>query len=196
MKRFKSVDDYIEAAENWQEELRELRRILQSTKLEETTKWGAPCYTFDGKNVVGLGAFKSYCGLWFYQGAVLKDRRQILINAQEGQTKALRQWRFASKADIKSRQIVAYINEAISIAQEGREIKVERNKPVIVPPELNAILKKNAGAKAAFSAMTIGKRREFAEYIADARREETKARRLEKILPMIEAGQGLNDKYR
>ena len=73
MQRHKSVDAYIEAAEYWQEELREVRKILQNTELEETTKWGGPCYTFDGKNVVGLSAFKSYFGLWFFQGVLLKD---------------------------------------------------------------------------------------------------------------------------
>ena len=104
MKRYKSVDAYIESAEYWQEELRELRKILRSTELEETTKWGGPCYTFDRKNVVGLGAFRSYVGLWFFQGVLLKDERQVLINAQSGRTKAQRQWRFTASADILPRR--------------------------------------------------------------------------------------------
>ncbi len=93
-KRHKTVDDYIEAAEPWQDELIRLRKILRSTDLEETVKWGAPCYTHDGKNVVGMASFKSYVGLWFHQGALLGDKKKVLINAQEGKTKALRQWRF------------------------------------------------------------------------------------------------------
>ncbi len=196
MKRYKSVDAYIESAEYWQEELRELRKILRSTKLEETTKWGGPCYTFDGKNVVGLGAFRSYFGLWFFQGVLLKDDRQVLINAQSGRTKAQRQWRFTSRADIKPRVITAYVNEAIALVAEGRVIKADRSKPVIVPLELNAVLVKNKKAKTAFEAMGRGKQREYAEYVTDAKREATQARRLEKILPMIVAGRGLNDKYR
>ena len=84
MKRHNTVDDYIEAAEHWQDELIRLRKILKSTNLHETVKWGAPCYTFEGKNVVGIGAFKSYVGLWFYQGALLADKKKVLISAQEG----------------------------------------------------------------------------------------------------------------
>ncbi|MCZ6619721.1 MAG: YdeI/OmpD-associated family protein [Gammaproteobacteria bacterium] len=195
-KRCKSVDQYIEAAEYWQEELRVLRRILRVTDLEETTKWGAPCYTFGGRNVVGLGAFKSYFGLWFFQGALLKDKGRALINAQSGRTKAQRQWRFNSKADIEPRDVTAYVNEAITHAAAGREIKADRNKPVLVPPDLSAALVKDKKAKAAFAVMGRGIQREYAQYIADAKRDATKARRLEKILPMITAGQGLNDKYR
>ena len=76
MKRYSSVDDYIEGVGLWNKELRQLRQVLRSTRLEETVKWGAPCYTLNGKNVVGLGAFKSYVGLWFFQGALLKDAQQ------------------------------------------------------------------------------------------------------------------------
>ncbi len=87
----KEVDGYIERQGQWQSQLRILRTILLQAKLNETVKWGGPCYTFDRKNVVGLGAFRSYVGLWFFQGVLLKDERQVLINAQSGRTKAQRQ---------------------------------------------------------------------------------------------------------
>lgn len=87
MKRAKSVDDYVDQSDQWRDEIRRLREILRSTNLLEEIKWGAPCYTCKGKNVVGLGAFKSYFGLWFHQGALLKDDQKVLINAQEGVTK-------------------------------------------------------------------------------------------------------------
>ncbi len=92
MQRAKSVDAYINQSAQWHDELKLLRRILRWTSLKEEIKWGAPCYTHNGKNVVGVGAFKSYFGLWFHQGALLKDDNNVLINAQEGKTKALRQW--------------------------------------------------------------------------------------------------------
>lgn len=119
MKRAESVDEYIDFAENWKDELIRLRKILNSTELEETVKWGAPCYTADGKNIVGLGAYKSYCGLWFLQGALLADKRKVLINAQEGKTKALRQWRFQSSSEIDARLIKAYVKEAIEVERKG-----------------------------------------------------------------------------
>ncbi len=196
MKRYKTVDDYIDGAEYWQEELQLLRKILLSTDLVEEVKWGGPCYTYDGKNIVGMGAFKSYCGLWFFQGALLSDPDNVLVNAQEGKTKALRQWRFESKKEIKSRSIKAYIQEAIKQQLEGQEIKPARAKPLTIPPQLKSALARNKKAGTAFKALTKGKQREYADYIAEAKREETKATRLEKIIPMIAAGKGLNDKYR
>ncbi len=196
MQRYETVDEFIENAEHWQEELIRLREILQSTKLVETVKWGGPCYTHNGKMLVGLGGFKSYFGLWFHQGALLSDPEKVLINVQEGKTKALRQWRFQSKKDIKARLIKAYVKEAIELQEAGKEIKADRSKPFVVPPELAAAFKKNKKAKAAFDELTKGRQREYADYIADAKREETKLKRLEKILPMLAAGVGLHDKYR
>lgn len=196
MKRYTTVDEYIENATHWQPELIRLREILLSTPLVETVKWGGPCYTHNDKMVVGLGAFKSYCGLWFFQGALLADKDKVLMNAQEGRTKALRQWRFKSAKEIKARQIKAYVKEAIALQEAGQEIRPDRNKALAIPPELKKALTKNFKAQTAFKALTKGKQREYADYIADAKRDETKAKRLEKILPMIAAGAGLNDKYR
>lgn len=196
MKRFETVDAYIDEAEFWQDELRKLRKILNSTELQETVKWGAPCYTFDGKNLVGIGAFKSYVGLWFYQGALLADPEKVLINAQEGKTKAMRQWRFPTKKEIKSQLIKAYVLEAISLQKRGLEVKPARSKKLEIPPQLRTALAKNKRVNAGFEALTMGKQREYAEYIADAKREETKASRIAKIIPMIKEGKGLNDKYR
>ncbi len=191
-----SVDEYIENATQWNDELARLREILRSTGLDETIKWGAPCYTSDGKNVVGIAAFKAYFGLWFHQGAQLSDPEGVLINAQSGKTKAMRQWRFTSAKDIKPRVIKAYVKEAIAIETQGKAIKADRAKPLVVPAELRDALATNSAAKAGFDALTKGKRREYADHIAEAKRNDTKQRRLEKILPMIAAGVGLHDKYR
>ena len=196
MKSYKTVEAFIEGNALWTPELDQLRKILTATTLEETVKWGAPCYTYEGKNLVGIGAFKSYFGLWFHLGALLSDDAQVLQNTLEGKTKALRQWRMASKKDIKARTISAYVKEAIALQAQGKEIKPERNKPLIIPPELKDALAKNAKTRSAFGQFTKGRQREFADYIAQAKREETKANRLKKILPMITQGPSLNDKYR
>ena len=140
--------------------------------------------------------FKSYFGLWFHQGALLKDPENVLINCQEGKTKALRQWRMNSKKDIKARVIKAYVKEAIELQRQGKEIRPDRNKPLDVPPELKKALAKDKKAGAAFANLTKGKQREYADHVAEAKRDETKQKRLEKILPMIKAGKGLHDKYR
>lgn len=195
MAAVKTVDEYIARHEPWQELLLQLRDILLSTELEETVKWGAPVYTIDGKNVVGIGAFKSYAGLWFFQGVFLKDPQQKLVNAQEGTTKALRQWRFDTVEDMDEKLVKAYVLEAIENQKQGKEIKPEKKKTTL-PDELKEALRKDTQLKKAFDAFTPGKQREFAEYIGSAKQEKTRLSRLEKVQPMILAGKGLNDKYR
>lgn len=196
MRRATSVDDYIANADNCGQELGRLRDVLRATPLAEEIKWGAPCYTYKNKNIVGIGGFKSYFGLWFHQGALLKDDENVLINAQEGKTKALRQWRMSSDKDIKPAIIKRYVAEAIALVDLGREIKATRATAIDIPPELQNILRRTKGATAAFRELREGQRREYADYVASAKRDDTKKRRVARVLPMIQAGVGLNDKYR
>jgi len=113
----KTVEDYISEKTQWSAELERLRKLALATGFEETVKWGAPCYRAGGRNVVGLGAFKSYVGLWFYEGANMTDPDGVLINAQPGKTKLLRQWRFTDPADIDESQIRPYLEEARALAE-------------------------------------------------------------------------------
>lgn len=196
MQSFESVDQFIANSKQWKAELTKLREILMETELTEEVKWGTPIYTYNGKNVAGMAAFKSYVGLWFHQGALLKDPKKKLINAQEGITKALRQWRFTSIKEIDEKLIRTYLKEAIQNVKDGKEIKPARDKPVIIPKELSAHFKKTPSALKAFNSLSKGKQREYAEYITEATKPETKTRRIEKILPMILKGVGMNDKYK
>ena len=196
MKRFETVDAYIEGHPEWHDALVKLRTIVNESGLNETVKWGGPCYTSGGKNVVGLGAFKSYVGIWFYQGALLKDQLGVLINAQEGTTKALRQWRFQSAKEIKAAPIKAYIAEAVENQSKGRMIKADRKKPLSIPDELALLFARTPELGICFETLTLSKQREYCEYIATAKRAATKSSRIEKITPMILKKQGLNDKYR
>ena len=194
----KTVEEYLEKSGDWQEALNFLRNLVQESGLEETVKWGAPVYCLKNKNIVGLGAFKAYVGLWFYQGALLQDKDGKLINAQEGVTKAMRQWRFQSLEEIKADVdlIRAYVQEAILNQQQGKEIKPDRKKPLVIPEELKALLEGDVETRQAFEGLSHGKKREYAEYISEAKRAATKEKRLEKITPMIREGVGLNDKYK
>jgi uncharacterized protein YdeI (YjbR/CyaY-like superfamily) len=196
MKKTKSVDDYISSETRWQDELKILRRLLTDSELVECVKWGAPCYTINGQNVVGMMGFKNYFGIWFHQGVFLKDKAGVLVNAQEGRTKALRQWRMSSTEEINPNLVKTYVEEAISHAKAGRKIKPSRAKPLIIPIELKTALAANKSAADKFEALRSGMKREFADYISEAKRDETKTRRLEKILPMIKDGIGLNDQYK
>jgi uncharacterized protein YdeI (YjbR/CyaY-like superfamily) len=192
----KTVDEYILTARSRQDILMILRDLLRSTELSETIKWGAPCYTINGKNVVGLGLFKEHVAIWFFQGALLKDEAKVLINAQNDKTKALRQWRFLSVDDINAEIIIAYANEAISNEKQNKRVKIIRNKKLIIPSELEEALNRDNHLKLSFQEFSPGKQREFANYIAHAKQAKTKQSRLNKIIPMINNNIGLNDKYR
>ncbi len=100
---------------SWASELRQLKDIILETDLIETTKWGSPVFTLNGKNIVGLAGFKSFFALWFFKGAQLKDEKKVLINAQEGKTKLMRQWRFTTQEQIDKDLILKYVLEAIEI---------------------------------------------------------------------------------
>lgn len=196
MARVGSVDEYLALHPEWRGALTKLRRVLVASELEETIKWGAPHYALDGKNVVGLGAFKNHVALWFHNGVHLSDPDAVLINAQEGRTRGLRQWRFASERDIRVARVKVYVQEAIANQLAGRQLEPRRARAVVVPPELEAALRQQPKVQKAFAALTPGRQREYAEFIAEARREATKVARIAKILPMIAAGGGLHDKYR
>ena len=158
-------------------------------------KWGIPTYCLQNKNIAGIGAFKNYAGLWFFNGSFLKDEAKVLINAQEGKTKGMRQWRFRSIEEIDEKLVLQYIAEAIQNQKDGKEIKPEK-KPLIIPVELKEALASDSQLVEAFDSMTLSCRREYAEHISEAKRPETKQKRLEKIKPMILKNVGLNDKYK
>jgi len=195
MKRNTSVDEFISKHPEWHDELCLLREIVLGTEMEEFIKWGIPVYTIGGKNVIGLGAFKSYVGIWFYQGVFLEDKAQVLINAQEGKTKAMRHWKFSSIDDIDTSLVKPYIEEAIANQKAGKEVKPQK-RPLIIPKLLAEAMNLDRVFASSFDALSLSLKREFADYISDAKRDETKRSRLEKIKPMILKGIGLNDKYR
>ena len=196
MRKVSSIEDYFENHFKWQNELVKLRSIVLKTEFTETLKWGVPTYTINKKNVLGIVAFKNYVGLWFFNGSFLQDTNKRLINVQEGKTKGMRQWRFHSIKEIDEKIILEYLHESIKNQKEGKEIKVSRNKPLNIPPELERLLLKNNDLKIKFNDFTKYKQRQFAEYIFSAKKDITKQVRVEKIVPMIISGIGLHDKYR
>ncbi len=195
MERYKSVKDFIEKQERWKDEVVELRNIICETEMFEAFKWNFPVYTVNGKNVVGIGSFKDYFGIWFFQGVFLKDRAKKLVNAQDGKTKAMRQWRFTSLDEMDKELILQYLEEAIENQKKGKELKPEK-KPLVIPEELKEELASDGTLAEAFEDLTLSCRREYADYISAAKRDATKQKRLEKIKPMILDKVGLNDKYK
>lgn len=191
------VEAYFSKKEKWKNELALLRSVFVDLPVEETLKWGAPTYVFHQKNIVGLAAFKNYCGLWFFQGALLKDKHKVFINAQEGKTKAMLQWRFYALEEINIDLIKEYVLEAIENVKLSKEIKPDRSKKeVIIPDELLAVFKLNKELKNQFDQLTNSSQREYTNYIYEAKKPQTRLSRIEKITPMILRNAGLHDKYK
>lgn len=191
----KTVEEYIENEAIFGTELNRLREIILKSGMEETVKWGAPTYTVNGKNVAAIGAFKNHYALWFYNGALLKDEDGILVNASEGKTKALRQWRFEKGDDLNEKKILSYLNEAAENQRNGKEIKATQ-KEEIIPPQMQKFFDEDKELEELFNKLTRGKRVEYGEYIAEAKQDNTKIKRMEKIIPLIKEGKGLYDKYK
>nr|WP_315210162.1 YdeI/OmpD-associated family protein [uncultured Flavobacterium sp.] len=180
---------------SWSEELELLKSIIDKTELVETTKWGGIVYVLNGKNVLGIGGFKNYFAIWFFNGVLLQDKKKALANAQEGVTKSLRKWRFSSKEEVNEAAVLEYINEAIANEKQGKNSKPQKKEP-IVSELFQKELDTDANLAEAFLKFSPYKQYEFLEYIETAKREETKLSRIEKIKPMIKESIGLNDKYR
>ena len=144
----------------WENELEQLHAIIRKTPLIETTKWGGPVYTYNNKNVLGIGGFKSYFGIWFYNGVFLKDEKKLLINANEENTKSLRQMRFNSVDEIDEKLMLGYIKEAIEIEEKGLIIPKEK-KETIVPELLQNELDKNIDLNTKFNSFSPYKHRKF-----------------------------------
>lgn len=196
MKRYTNIEEYFLDQEQGRELILALRQILKDTTLEEKLKWSTPCYTLKNKNVIGLGSFKNHVALWFFNGVFLEDKAKVLRNAQEGKTKALRQWVFDFDGTLDVDLIKAYIEEAIENQKQGKEMKPEKTKTVTISPELLESFKVDAEFEKAFKNLSLSKQREYIEHIDSAKRQATKESRLTKVIPMIKRGEGLHDKYK
>jgi uncharacterized protein YdeI (YjbR/CyaY-like superfamily) len=176
--------------ERWEAEIAEMRRVLGGLAMKEECKWGKPTYTVDGKNIVIVQGFKEYFGLGFFQGALLKDPRKVLV--QLGQVQAGRVMKFTSAKDItaKAATIKAYVREAIAVEKAGLRMKRRRTSGFPVPDELREWFRRDARFKRAFEALTPGRQRGYLYHFAAAKQSATRAARIERAMPAIFEGRG------
>ncbi|KJD32077.1 hypothetical protein PK35_11605 [Tamlana nanhaiensis] len=180
----------------WQRELQLLRHIVLQCGLTETCKWGVPCYTFNGKNVLNITALKNYCAIGFFKGALLADEKQLLEKPGEN-SQAVRLFKFTNLDDIKSIEadIKAYIFEAIEAEKAGLQIEFKKN-PEPIPEELEAKFEDDPYFKSAFKSLTPGRQRGYILYFSQPKQAKTRTARIEKCTPLILSGIGLHDKYK
>jgi len=201
------VDFFFHKGKKWQKEFEQLRRIIldslpaaQAGMLTEELKWGQACYAFHdaaGKqkaNIVLIHGFKEYCALLFFKGALLKDEKGILIQQTEN-VQAARQARFTNVREITKleKTLKAYICEAIEIEKAGLKVILKKTSEFKIPEELQDTLKNDAAFKTAFKALTPGRQRAYIYYFSQPKQSKTRQARIEKYMPQILDGKGLND---
>jgi uncharacterized protein YdeI (YjbR/CyaY-like superfamily) len=176
--------------DRWDAEITEMRRVLAVLPMKEECKWGKPTYTANGKNIVIMQGFKDYFGLMFFQGALLKDPRRLLV--QLGQVQAARVMKFTSANEIRANAatIKAYVREALAVEKAGLRMTPRTTSDFPVPAELTERFRKEPRFKRAFEALTPGRQRSYLYHFAAARKPPTRAARIEKAMPAIFAGRG------
>ncbi len=189
-----NVDFYFTKTEKWKDEIQSLRTIALSSGLTEELKWGCPCYTLEKNNIILIHTFKEYCAFLFFKGALLKDPKNILVQ-QTKNVQAARQIRFTNTTDIlkiKS-SLMAYIKEAIAIEKAGLKVELKKTEEFPMPVEFKVTLKENPTLKKAFFALTPGRQRAYLLHFSSAKQVNTREARIEKAVPFIMKGKGLND---
>ena len=176
--------------ERWEAEIAEMRRVLAAFAMKEECKWGKPTYTVDGKNIVIMQGFKEYFALGFFQGALLKDPKKVLV--QLGQVHAGRVMKFTSVKDImaKAATIKAYVRDAIAVEKAGLRMERRKTSDFPVPEELTERLRRDARFKRAFEALTPGRQRSYLYHFAAAKQSATRVARIERAMPAIFEGRG------
>ena len=189
-----TVDFYFSKVKKWQEEINKLRMIVLDCGLTEELKWGCPCYTFDKSNIVLIHAFKEYCALLFFKGALLKDAKSVLIQQTEN-VQAARQVRFTNVKEIGKieKNLKAYIYEAIEVEKAGLKVPLKKTTEFTMPAEFQNKLAKNKALKTAFKALTPGRQRGYLLYFSQPKQSKTREARIEKCMQQILKGKGLND---
>jgi uncharacterized protein YdeI (YjbR/CyaY-like superfamily) len=188
------VDAFLAKDQPWLEEMRALREIALECRLREEFKWGWPCYTAEGKNLVLIHAFKEYCALLFMKGALLKDPDGLLIRQTENVNSG-RQIRFSNLKEVVSRRakVKAYVIEAVEVEKTGLKVAKKTDADYPRPEEFEQKLAEAPALKAAFEALTLGRQRGYLLHFAGAKQSKTRAARIEKCAPLILAGKGLDD---
>ncbi len=189
-----AVDFYFTKAKNWQEEITKLRTIVLGCGLTEELKWGTPCYTFQHANIVLIHVFKEYCALLFFKGSLLHDTNGMLIQ-QTKNVQAARQMRFTNVREIVKLQAIvkAYIYEAVEIEKAGLKVPLKTTTEYTMPYEFQHKLDEEPALKTAFYALTPGRQRGYLLYFSAPTQSKTRHSRIEKYMPQILNGKGLND---
>lgn len=177
----------------WKSEIQKLRSILVDCGLDEERKWGKPCFVFEGKNVAIIQPFKEHCSLMFFKGALLQDTHGLLRSQGENTQAALR-LEFTSEAQIRKAVVRSYVKQAIAAEKAGLSVEFNAKDKLELPEELVQFMDKNDDLDSAFRALTPGRQRSYLLHFMGTKQSKTRISRIEKCIPKILAGKGMNDR--
>jgi uncharacterized protein YdeI (YjbR/CyaY-like superfamily) len=188
------VDAFLNREDKWKAEFEKLRQIILGCGLDEDLKWGQPCYSLDGRNIVLMHGFKEYCAVLFMKGALLRDPKGVLIQ-QTPNVQAARQIRFTSVKDVAKleKTLKVYVHEAIEVERAGLKVPMKKTAEFDVPAELESKLASSAPLRKAFARLTPGRQRGYIHYFSQAKQSKTREARIDKCVPRILDGLGLDD---
>jgi uncharacterized protein YdeI (YjbR/CyaY-like superfamily) len=188
------VDNFFERAQKWQKEMEKLRSVVLSCGLTEELKWGKPCYTDEGHNIVVIQGFKEYCALLFMKGYLLNDPDGILVKTGEN-TVVGRQVRFTDAKEVTRLATIlkTYIYQAVEVERAGIKVEIKKSAPPAIPEEFQKNLKKSPRLKEAFEKLTPGRQKAYLFYFSGAKQSQTRESRIEKCIQPILDGKGLNE---
>ncbi len=188
------VNWFFDKSTKWQDAYQELRDLVLSFELKEELKWGCPCYIYDKKNVVLIHGFKDYCALLFMKGAIMKDPKKILVQQTEN-VQSARQIRFSNFDEIIKQKAVikSYIKNAIEVEKSGVKVEMKKTTEFKMPEEFKTALNEITELKSAFDKLTPGRQKGYLLYFSSAKQAKTRNERVEKYIPKILDGKGLDD---
>jgi uncharacterized protein YdeI (YjbR/CyaY-like superfamily) len=187
------VDAFVRKAKKWKDEIEALRSILLESGLDEELKWGKPCFMFEGKNVAIIQPFKEHCSLMFFKGALMQDPHKLLRSQGENTQSAMR-LEFTGKDQIRKTIVKAYVKQAIAAEKAGLKADFKAKRELELPEELTRILNKDSKLAKAFDALTPGRRRGYVLHFTGAKQSKTRTARIEKAIPGILEGKGINER--
>jgi uncharacterized protein YdeI (YjbR/CyaY-like superfamily) len=191
--RSTKVDAFVSNAKKWKDEIQALRSILLESGLDEVLKWGKPCFMFEGKNVAIIQPFKEHCSLMFFKGALIRDTHKLLCSQGENTQSAMR-LEFTERNQIKKTIVKDYVKQAIAVEKAGLQADFRAKRELELPEELTRILDKDSKLAKAFHALTPGRQRGYVLHFTGAKQTKTRTARIEKAIPRILEGKGMNDR--
>jgi uncharacterized protein YdeI (YjbR/CyaY-like superfamily) len=187
------VDAFVSHAQRWQGEIQKLRSILLECGLDEDLKWGKPCFMFEGTNVAIIQPFKEHCALMFFKGSLFEDTHGLLRSQGENTQSALR-LEFTSETAITKTVVKSYVKQAIATEKAGLEVDFKAKRELKLPEELTQLLQKDRKLQKAFYALTPGRQRGYVLHFTGAKQSQTRTARIQKCIPKILAGVGMNER--